>query len=53
MQGVRELLENYYSGYEENERLVKDKAHKVEFLTTTKYIDKYIKPGDKIYKARR
>ena len=48
MQGVRELLENYYSGYEENERLVKDKAHKVEFLTTTKYIDKYIKPGDKI-----
>lgn len=48
MQEVKELLENYYSGYEENERLVKDKAHKVEFLTTTKYIDKYIKPGDKI-----
>ncbi len=48
MQEVKELLENYYSGYEENERLVKDKAHKVEFLTTTRYIDKYIKPGDKI-----
>ena len=48
MQEVKDLLENYYSGYEENERLVKDKAHKVEFLTTTKYIDKYIKPGDKI-----
>ena len=48
MKGVRDLLENYYSGHEENERLVKDKAHKVEFLTTTKYIDKYIKPGDKI-----
>ena len=48
MQGVKDLLENYYSGYEENERLVKDKAHKVEFLTTTRYIDKYIKPGDKI-----
>lgn len=48
MQEVKELLENYYSGYEEEKRLVKDKAHMVEFLTTTRYIDKYLKPGDKI-----
>ena len=48
MQEVKNLLENYYSGHEENERLVKDKAHKVEFLTTIRYIDKYIKQGDKI-----
>ena len=48
MQEVKELLENYYSEYEEEKRLVKDKAHKVEFITTTRYIDKYIKPRDKI-----
>ena len=48
MQEVKSVLENYYSEHKENERLVKDKAHKVEFLTTTRYINKYIKPEDKI-----
>lgn len=48
MENVKELLENYYSNYEEENRLVKDKAHLVEFLTTTRYIDKYLKTGDKI-----
>lgn len=45
---VEEILEKYYEEYNENERLIKDKAHKIEFLTTTRYIDKYLKKGDKI-----
>ena len=48
MDNVKEILENYYSGGKEGNRLVKDKAHMVEFLTTTRYIDKYLKTGDKI-----
>ena len=45
---VEQILEQYYENYNENDRLVKDKAHKIEFLTTTRYIDKYLKEGDKI-----
>ena len=45
---VEQILEQYYQNYNENDRLVKDKAHKIEFLTTTRYIDKYLKEGDKI-----
>lgn len=48
MEEIREILENYYSSGKEENRLVKDKAHQVEFLTTTKYIDKYLKKGHKI-----
>ncbi|ERJ11754.1 class I SAM-dependent methyltransferase [Haloplasma contractile] len=39
---------NYYRNYEEETRLFRDHAHKVEFLTTTHYIDKLIKTNDKI-----
>ena len=28
--------------------MTKDKAHRIEYITTTKYIDKYLKSGDKI-----
>ena len=48
MENVKEILENYYSSGKEENRLVKDKAHQVEFLTTVRYIDKYLKTGDKI-----
>ena len=48
MKNVKEILENYYMQANEKNRLIKDKAHMVEFLTTTKYIDKYIKKGDRI-----
>lgn len=42
-----EYLKKYYElGVEEN-RLIKDKAHTVEFITTTKYIEKYLKPEKK------
>lgn len=48
MDKVEEILENYYSQGKENNRLTEDKAHMVEFLTTIRYIDKYLKKGDKI-----
>lgn len=43
-----QLLKDYYSTGVEDKRLQADKAHQVEFLTTTRYIDKYLKPNDKI-----
>ena len=48
MDKVEEILENYYNQGKEKERLVKDKAHMVEFLTTVRYIDKYLKKEDRI-----
>lgn len=48
MSRVEKILENYYSKGKENNRLTEDKAHMVEFLTTVRYIDKYLKKGDKI-----
>ena len=48
MDKVEEILENYYSQGKENNRLTEDKAHMVEFLTTIRYIDKYLKKGDRI-----
>ena len=42
------LNEHYKDGYDEDERLTKDKMHHIEFITTTKYIEKYLKPGDRI-----
>ncbi len=38
----------YNSEYVEDDRLTKDNTHRIEFITTTKYIEKYLKPGDKI-----
>ena len=43
-----ELVQEVYRRYDENSRLNKSKAAKVEFLTTVRYIDKYLTPGAKI-----
>ena len=43
MGNVREILENYYNNYDEDSRLVRDKTHTIEFITTTKFINKYLK----------
>ena len=48
MGNVNEILENYYNNYDEDSRLVRDKTHMIEFITTTKFIDKYLKSGDRI-----
>ena len=43
------VLDGFYKDvYAEEERLTKDKMHQVEFITTTHYIEKYLKPGDRI-----
>lgn len=43
------ILNNFYrDGNEEANRLIMDKMHYVEFVTTTNYIDKYLKPGDRV-----
>lgn len=48
MNEVEKILNDYYNNYDEETRLTKDKAHQVEFITTTKYIEKYLKKGDRI-----
>ena len=43
------VLDGFYKdGYVEDERLNKDKIHRIEFITTTNYVDKYLKKGDRI-----
>lgn len=43
------LLDSFYKdGYVEDDRLNRDKMHRVEFITTNHYIEKYLKPGDRI-----
>jgi len=42
-----ETLINYYDNYDENARL-EQKSGQVEFLTSMRYIKKYLKPGDKV-----
>lgn len=44
-------LENiitYYQCYDEDERLLRDNSHKIEYLTTIHYLDRLIRRGDKI-----
>lgn len=48
MNEIEKIIENYYNNYDEDSRLVKDNAHKVEYITTKKYIEKYLKKGDRI-----
>lgn len=44
-----ELLNNFYNeDCNEDERLLKDNTHKLEYLTTLKYVEKYLKPDSKI-----
>lgn len=41
-------LDKIYESYDEDQRLIRTKAHGIEFLTTTSFIDKYLKEGMKI-----
>lgn len=45
---MNEIINNYYNNYDEDSRLIKDKAHSIEYITTTNYIEKYLKEGDRI-----
>lgn len=43
----KQILENYYSEWNENDRLL-SRFGQVEFLTTIRFVEKYLKPGMKI-----
>ena len=43
-----ELVQEVYLRYDEDSRLNKSNAARVEFLTTVRYIEKYLNPGAKI-----
>ena len=46
---IDSILNSFYSdGSVEEERLIRDKMHHIEFVTTTKYIDRYLKAGSRI-----
>lgn len=42
------LVQEVYRRFDENSRLTKSKAAQVEFLTTVRYIERYLTPGAKI-----
>ena len=44
----KDVIINKYAEYDEDARLVSDRGHNVEYLTTMRYIQKFLKPGDKI-----
>ena len=45
---MKERLEAYYADYDEEGRLVKLRRGQVEYITTMRYIHKYLHPGAKI-----
>ena len=49
MDSRKQILSDFYANCcNEDNRLIGDKHSQIEFITTTKYIDKYLMPGDKI-----
>lgn len=48
MNEVEKILNEYYTNYDEDSRLIRDKSHQVEYITTTTYIEKYLNKGDRI-----
>ena len=44
----KDLIVKKYSADDEDERLVRDRSHNLEYLTTMRYIQKFVKPGAKI-----
>ena len=48
MEKVDKILKTYYNHYEEENRFKKSNHNRLEFITTTKYIEKYLKKKDKI-----
>ncbi len=48
MEKVDKILKTYYNQYEEENRFKKSNHNRLEFITTTNYIEKYLKKKDKI-----
>lgn len=41
-------IERYYEDYDEDSRLIKDNAHRIEFISTTYLLDSIIRPNSEI-----
>ncbi len=48
MENLKLKIEKYYGNYDEDSRLIKDKSHSIEFITTIEYLKKYISKEYKI-----
>ncbi len=48
IQDETEQVQKTYEIFHEDLRLNRSKAARVEFLTTVRYIERYLKPGDRI-----
>ena len=49
MERRKEILNDFYTNScDEDIRLIREKHSRVEFITTTRYIEKYLKEGDRI-----
>lgn len=49
MEKRKEILNDFYTNScDEDIRLIREKHSRVEFITTTRYIEKYLKEGDRI-----
>lgn len=48
IQDETEQIQKTYKLFDENSRLNRSPAARVEFLTNTRYIERYLKPGDRI-----
>ena len=44
----KDIIINKYTEYDEDARLVTDRGHNIEYLTTMRYIQKFLKKGAKI-----
>ena len=44
----KEIINNHYNNYEEDNRFTKDNYHSLEYIVSKTYFEKYIKPGDRI-----
>ncbi|HWT27033.1 MAG TPA: class I SAM-dependent methyltransferase [Mobilitalea sp.] len=44
-------IANYYNTYDEDGRLFRDNCHRMEYITTMHYFEKYFSKGDKILDA--
>jgi ubiquinone/menaquinone biosynthesis C-methylase UbiE len=42
------IVSRFYDEYCEDIRMTRDQAHRIEFYSTMKYIERYLKPGSKV-----
>ncbi|MDR1206557.1 MAG: class I SAM-dependent methyltransferase [Peptococcaceae bacterium] len=48
---MMDAVKNYYTGYSEENRLKRDNFHRIEFLTSMRYLEKAIPPSSRILDA--